>query len=133
MPVLASLFLRKVSEKEPWLFRWAKRIYVPLLDGALVRRKITVGVAVLVFLVSLAITPFLGTEFIPRLDEGAIAMQIWRLPSISLEQSNRISLQAEKVLREEFPRRSTPSSRGPAGPRSRPIRWGSRSATPTSC
>jgi cobalt-zinc-cadmium resistance protein CzcA len=102
MPVLASLFLRKVSEKEPWLFRWAKRIYVPLLDGALVRRKITVGVAVLVFLVSLAITPFLGTEFIPRLDEGAIAMQIWRLPSISLEQSNRISLQTEKVLREEF-------------------------------
>jgi cobalt-zinc-cadmium resistance protein CzcA len=65
MPVLASLFLRKVSEKEPWLFRWAKRIYVPVLDGAPVRRKITVGVAVLVFLVSLAITPFLGTEFIP--------------------------------------------------------------------
>lgn len=102
IPVLASLFLRRVSEKEPWLFRWAKRIYVPLLDRALVRRKVTVGVALLVFLVSLAATPFLGTEFIPRLDEGAIAMQIWRLPSVSLEQSNQISLLAEQVLREEF-------------------------------
>jgi cobalt-zinc-cadmium resistance protein CzcA len=133
MPVLASLFLRKVSEKEPWLFRWAKRIYVPVLDGALVRRKITVGVAVLVFLVSLAITPFLGTEFIPRLDEGAIAMQIWRLPSISLEQSNRISPKPRKYCAKSSPRRSTPSSRDRVGPRSRPIRWGSRSAIPTSC
>ena len=38
----------------------------------------------------------------PRLDEGAIAMQIWRLPSISLEQSNEISTVAELVLLEEF-------------------------------
>src|SRR6185295_137265 len=39
----------------------------------------------------------------PRLDEGSIAMQIWRQPSISLEQSNRISQMAEKVLKAEFP------------------------------
>lgn len=102
MPVLSSLFLKRVSEKEPFLFRWAKRLYVPLLDRAMVRRKVTVGVAVLVFVASLALTPFLGAEFIPSLDEGAIAMQIWRLPSISLEQSNEISTLAEKVLREEF-------------------------------
>lgn len=102
MPVLASLFLQRVSEKEPFLFRWAKRLYVPVLDRAMVRRKLTVGVALLVFLASLALTPFLGAEFIPRLDEGAIAMQIWRLPSISLEQSNEISTLAERVLREEF-------------------------------
>lgn len=103
MPVLASLFLKNVSEKEPLLFRWAKKVYVPLLDRSLDHRKVTVGVALGVFLVSLVIVPFLGTEFIPRLDEGAIAMQIWRLPSISLEQSNEISTVAERVLREEFP------------------------------
>ena len=102
MPVLASLFLKRVSEKEPFLFRWAKRLYVPVLDRAMTRRKITVGVALLVFLASLVLTPFLGAEFIPRLDEGAIAMQIWRLPSISLEQSNEISTLAERVLLEEF-------------------------------
>jgi cobalt-zinc-cadmium resistance protein CzcA len=102
MPVLASLFLKRVSEREPFLFRWARRIYVPVLDRAMARRKVTVGVALLVFVASLALTPFLGAEFIPRLDEGAIAMQIWRLPSISLEQSNRISTLAERVLRREF-------------------------------
>ena len=102
MPVLASLLMKRVSEKEPFLFRWAKRIYVPVLDRALGHRKITVGVALLAFVASLAVAPFLGAEFIPRLDEGAIAMQIWRLPSISLEQSNEISTLAERVLLEEF-------------------------------
>lgn len=102
MPVLADLFLKNVSEKEPFLFRWAKKLYVPLLDRSLAHRKVTVGVAVGVFLASLLVVPFLGAEFIPRLDEGAIAMQIWRLPSISLEQSNVISTTAERVLMEEF-------------------------------
>jgi len=102
MPVLASLLLKRVSEKEPFLFRWAKRIYVPVLGRAMGRRRVTVGVALLVFLLSLGVAPFLGAEFIPRLDEGAIAMQIWRLPSISLEQSNEISTMAERVLLEEF-------------------------------
>lgn len=102
MPVLASLFLKDVSENEPLLFRWAKRLYLPTLDHSLAGRKITVGVAIGVFLTSLIAVPFLGAEFIPRLDEGAIAMQIWRLPSISLEQSNEISTLAETVLLEEF-------------------------------
>lgn len=111
MPVLASFFLKKVSEKEPWLFRQAKRLYFPVLGKAVRRRKLTVAVAVTVFLLSLAIIPFLGTEFIPRLDEGAIAMQIWRVPSISLEESNRISQMAEKVLKEKFPEVDTVISR----------------------
>ena len=102
MPVLASLFLRKVSEREPLVFRWAKRLYEPLLDRAMRRRGVTVAVALAVFLTSLALVPLLGAEFIPHLDEGAIAMQIWRLPSISLETSNEISTRAERVLIEEF-------------------------------
>jgi len=103
MPVLASLFLKRVPEKEPFLFRWAKRVYVPLLDRSMGHRRVTVGVALAVFVASLGLAPLLGAEFIPRLDEGAIAMQIWRLPSISLEQSNEISTVAERVLLEEFP------------------------------
>lgn len=102
MPVLASLFLKRVSEKEPILFRLAKRAYMPLLDRAMRWKFVTVCVALGVFLASLVIVPFLGAEFIPRLDEGAIAMQIWRLPSISLEQSNEISTMAEAVLLDEF-------------------------------
>jgi cobalt-zinc-cadmium resistance protein CzcA len=111
MPVLASLFLKKVSEKEPFLFRLAKKIYLPMLHGSMQHKKVTVGVAVGLFFASLSIAPFLGAEFIPRLDEGAIAMQLWRLPSISLEQSNEISTVAEKVLREQFPEIETVISR----------------------
>lgn len=103
MPALATIFLKKVSEKEPILFRIAKRIYIPLL-GATVRHKVvTITTAVALFAASLTIIPFLGAEFIPRLDEGSLAMQIWRLPSISLEQSNEISTIAESVLITEFP------------------------------
>ncbi len=111
MPVLASLFLKQVSEKEPFLFRFAKKLYVPALDRSMKHKGITVGVAVALFLASLGIAPFLGAEFIPRLDEGAIAMQIWRLPSISLEQSNEISTVAEQVLKEQFPEVETVISR----------------------
>jgi cobalt-zinc-cadmium resistance protein CzcA len=111
MPVLASFFLKKVAEKEPWLFRQARRVYFPLLDRTVRRRRLTVTVALTVFLLSLAIVPFLGTEFIPRLDEGSIAMQIWRVPSISLEESNRISQMAEQTLRQKFPEVQTVVSR----------------------
>ena len=103
MPVLASLFIKKVSEKEPVLFRLARRIYEPLLQRVMRRKFVTVAIALVVFHGSLVLIPFLGAEFMPRLDEGAIAMQIWRLPSISLEQSNEISTVAEAVLLEEFP------------------------------
>ncbi len=43
--------------------------------------------------------PFLGAEFIPRLDEGAIALQAWRLPSVSLEESIRQTTRLEVVLK----------------------------------
>jgi len=103
VPVLCSMFLTKVSEREPLLFRLLKTKYVPALDFALRRRGLTVATAIIVFLVSVALVPFMGAEFIPRLDEGALAMQIWRAPSISLEQSNEISGIAERVLLEKFP------------------------------
>ncbi|MGD8862477.1 MAG: CusA/CzcA family heavy metal efflux RND transporter [Myxococcales bacterium] len=111
MPVLASVFLRKVSDKEPWLFRLAKGVYRPLLPRVLRHERVTFGAAVGIFISSLLLIPFMGAEFIPRLDEGAVAMQIWRLPSISLQQSNEISTIAEKVLVEEFPEVDTVVSR----------------------
>jgi cobalt-zinc-cadmium resistance protein CzcA len=102
MPVLASLFIKRVSEKEPLLFRAIHRLYRPTLGAAMRRKPITIIAAVGLFLASLVLIPFMGAEFIPRLDEGAIAMQIWRVPSISLEQSNEISTMAEQVIMKEF-------------------------------
>ena len=91
MPVLASFFLKDVREKEPFLFRMARRLFLPLLNRAVRRRRLTAVIAIAVFAASLVVVPFLGAEFIPRLDEGAIAMQIWRLPSISPGTFSRIT------------------------------------------
>jgi len=110
MPVLATFFLKRVSEKEPILFRLSKRIYKPLLGRTLARPARTAVLAGAIFLGSLGFIPFMGAEFIPRLDEGAIAMQIWRLPSISLETSNQISTEVEKVVM-TFPEVETVVSR----------------------
>ena len=110
MPVLASLFLKKAVETEPILFRLMRGAYRPLLNRVMARPKRTGVVAFGVFATSLAIVPFLGAEFVPKLDEGAIAMQVWRLPSVSLETSNEISTKAEQVVR-EFPEVKTVVSR----------------------
>ena len=111
MPVLASFFLKRVSEKEPRLFRLVKGLYARVLPAVLRHKRTTFGAGLCMFAASLALVPFMGAEFIPRLDEGAVAMQIWRLPSISLETSNEISSIAEQVLKEQFPEVRTVVSR----------------------
>jgi cobalt-zinc-cadmium resistance protein CzcA len=103
VPVLATWLLPGARFAEPPLYRWCRRLYLPVLDRALAHRKLTFATVGAVFLASLVVAPFLGAEFIPTLDEGAIAMHIQRLPSISLESSNEVSLMAERVILEEFP------------------------------
>ena len=103
-PVLISLFLKgKVEEKDVWLIRRAKRIYEPALEWTLANtRKVLIGSGLAVA-AAVAAVPFLGSEFIPRLDEGSFALQVLRLPSISLEESVRQTTQLERVLLAEFP------------------------------
>ncbi len=111
MPVLASFFLRTgVKEEDTWLIRHAKRLYGPLLAHTLRHPGITGGVAAGLFALSVGVALFMGAEFIPRLDEGAIALQAWRLPSVSLEESIRNTTMIEKVLK-RFPEVVTVVSR----------------------
>ena len=99
-PVLASLFLRKgVKEEETWMIRHAKRIYCPLLTRTMHHPAITGGVAAALFAGSLGVASFMGAEFIPKLDEGSIALQAWRLPSVSLEESVKNTTRIEQVLK----------------------------------
>ncbi len=111
MPVLASLLLTRPTEAEPRLFVLARSLWEPLFGLARKRARLTFAAAIGVFVASLGLIPVLGAEFIPTLDEGAIAVQIWRLPSISLEESNRISTRAEQVIKEAFPEVDTVISR----------------------
>ncbi|MGH7960575.1 MAG: efflux RND transporter permease subunit, partial [Candidatus Binatia bacterium] len=111
IPMLASFFLREgTEEQETFLIRWAKKLYLPLVHKTVAHPVITTAIAIGVFLLSLLLVPFMGAEFIPRLDEGAIALQSWRLPSVSLEESVRNTTMTEKILK-EFPEVITVVSR----------------------
>jgi cobalt-zinc-cadmium resistance protein CzcA len=104
MPAVASMIFKKgVSEKETWLIRKAKALYEPMLERAMRRRTIVFGVAFAALLGATVLVPTLGAEFIPRLDEGAIAMQAVRLPSVSLEESVRATDRIEEAVLEGFP------------------------------
>ena len=103
MPILASMVFRgKLSEKETWLIRLVKRAYAPVLHRAIRFPKVTVAIAVVIFASSMVLVPFMGAEFIPKLDEGSLALQAWRLPSVSLEESIQSTTMIESVLK-QFP------------------------------
>lgn len=103
MPVLASFsFRRGVKEHETWLIQKAKQVYLPLLRRAMQNPRLTVFSTAAVFLVSILLALGMGAEFIPRLEEGAIALQAWRLPSVALSESVKSTTLIEKSLR-QFP------------------------------
>ena len=101
VPAAVALLLRgKVEEKENRIVLTAKRFYAPTLDFALrARRAVLAGAVVLVVLCGWLATR-LGSEFIPSLDEGDIAVQALRIPGTSLTQSLEMQFQLEKAMLE---------------------------------
>lgn len=99
MPVMASLFLaRQIKERETFLVRWIKTVYQPLLSVTMRIPGLMLLGSVLLFVVSIAIASRFGVEFVPKLDEGDIAIQATRLPSVSLETSIEMTKQMERCL-----------------------------------
>ncbi|PHQ32063.1 efflux RND transporter permease subunit [Rhodopirellula bahusiensis] len=104
IPMLASLFLaRKFNEKDAFLVRWCKRGYAPVLRLAIARPLPTFLIAAVAFGMGVVIASRFGAEFVPKLDEGDIAVQAVRLPSVSLEKSVEITTDIETLLLDEFP------------------------------
>lgn len=107
IPALCALFLREQKEeRENPIVAFLKRLYEPLLRKAMRFRVVTVSAAAVFFIVCLALFRLLGTEFLPELDEGAIAINSVRLPSVSLKESAEMTTMEEKVLK-EFPEVTT--------------------------
>lgn len=105
MPVLASLFLpRQIEEREPVLIRILKRLYAPVLRFTMHHKAPVIGLALclLVFAFGM-VAPNLGTEFVPRLSEGAIVINVVRLAGTDLDESSRYNTQMEKALLNSFP------------------------------
>ena len=96
---IALLVTGKVSEKENILVRSAKAVYEPCLRFAIAQRALVVVSAGLLVVLCGLWASRLGTEFIPSLDEGDIAVQALRVPGTSLTESVRLQQQLEARLR----------------------------------
>jgi len=98
IPALSSLLLRGREEHESFVFRRIQAVYRPALEWALTRKRALVSGAMCLLLASLALFPFLGTEFIPSLEEGSTQIRITSIASASLDESLRVAKKTEQVL-----------------------------------
>lgn len=99
VPVLAETFLKQIPEREFGFIKRFHQGYLRLLGKAVSRPAVTLSVAGVILLASLAILPFMGTEFMPALDEGSIAINVVRLPNASLDGSVTVAGFMERRLR----------------------------------
>lgn len=104
VPVASSYLLSLSGGHEEG--RWFERVkarYVAYLESAMNHRWRTLAVSLAIVSSAIASIPFLGTEFMPRLDEGSILIETRKYPSVSLTESVEISTRIEQMLMRDFP------------------------------
>ncbi len=104
MPVLASFVLpTNIQERDALPVRLARGAYAPVLRLCLRCRHMVLAVALGGLVIAAALALSFGSEFVPRLSEGAIVIGIVRPPGTSLEESIRVNTHIERMLLELFP------------------------------
>ncbi|MBP7055702.1 MAG: efflux RND transporter permease subunit [Candidatus Omnitrophica bacterium] len=107
IPVISSYFIKGAAKDEDGPFvRWVKRFYRPALAAAIKHKKATIFASTAVLIISITLFRFVGTEFLPYLDEGSIALNVVKYPTVSIDASVKIGEKIEKLLL-EFPEVST--------------------------
>ena len=101
VPAASRLLLGRSTNKarEPYMDR-ARQVYGRIVNRVLDHRVLVVTAGSLLIAAALGSLRFIGTEFMPRLDEGSVLVQALRLPSISLSRSVDIGLEVERTLLE---------------------------------
>ncbi len=103
-PLFAHLFMRRPKTKskqnekpkEIAIVRWLGKAYLPLIRFFVKRRGFAIGLALLLLAAGAFIYPRLGSEFTPTLQEGTIILRLTMAPSISLNESTRITQIVER-------------------------------------
>ncbi|AKH37489.1 MULTISPECIES: efflux RND transporter permease subunit [Nitrosomonas] len=99
VPAAVALFLSgKVTEKESPIVTWAKRVYMPMLNAAMRNRELTVTIAMVIVVLSGLLTTRIGSEFIPSLNEGDIALHAIRIPGTSLTTAVEMQSELEETI-----------------------------------
>ncbi len=103
IPVLSEIVLQQRPEKE---FKFITRLhngYLNFLDRVQRKSRRTFAISIVVLIAACFIATRVGTEFIPNLDEGSIAINIVRLPNASLEGSKAVATFLEKRIMATIP------------------------------
>jgi len=99
-PVLASVLLPDtVRERETLLLRHLRRAYLALLHAAMRWRWSTLGIGAAVLVIGALVLPRLGTEFLPRLEEGNLWIRATLPPTISLDAGERYVKRMRDIIR----------------------------------
>ena len=99
VPAAVAMFVTgKVQEKDSFLMRWARTGYQPALDFALRTRVAMVAIAIVLVAGAALVASRMGSEFVPNLDEGDIAMHALRIPGTSLSQAVEMQTALEARL-----------------------------------
>ncbi|MGH9460255.1 MAG: efflux RND transporter permease subunit, partial [Vicinamibacteria bacterium] len=123
IPALCAMLLREgkpgpstigdgpshMHEENPFV-RWLLKRYGPVLDFTMRHRRITILSAAALVAVCGLLIPRLGSEFLPKLEEGALAINAVRLPGVSLPEAVKMTSSLENAIR-EFPEVTTIVSR----------------------
>ncbi len=103
IPVLASVLITQVSDKEPWLPRKLHALYPPILGWCLARRKLILALTAMSLFLTVIVYTQIGRSFMPTLDEGDIVVQLEKLPSISLAESARLDIRVQQAVLAQIP------------------------------
>ncbi len=99
---VALLVGNNVSEKENPLMYWARRAYAPLLESAIRNKPVVLTASFVMVVLSLLLTTRMGSEFVPSLNEGDVALHALRIPGTSLTQAVEMQRELEHTLK-QFP------------------------------
>jgi cobalt-zinc-cadmium resistance protein CzcA len=103
IPAAVALFISgRVDESENRLMGWAKRGYAPLLDWTLLNQPLVFTLAAVSIVLSGLLMTRMGSEFVPSLNEGDIALHALRIPGTSLTQAVDMQLELERTIK-RFP------------------------------
>ena len=100
-PVLISFFMRGrfLPEKSNPVNRVLEKVYEPIIRSCIKWRKTTIGINILVLLVSIPLLMSLGKEFMPPLDEGTILFMPVTLPDVSNSEVKRLLQVQDKIIK----------------------------------
>ncbi|WP_018703255.1 efflux RND transporter permease subunit [Anaeromusa acidaminophila] len=101
VPVLCTLLLRgKIQEKDTWIVEKMHQAYLPVLQAVMKGYKKTIGIALAVMIGGFSLLPFLGTTFMPALDEGTFLVMPTMMPSVSLTEALESAKAMDKIIME---------------------------------